>query len=233
MQEKHNEISELKPDFPTELVKGRILSLDALHTQRELCAQVHRLQGDYVLIAKDDQPTHREDIVDFFEYPRPDWRRWHEAETWGKGHGRLEHRQIVCSPDLNEWFAKNWQGIEQIFRIERTVRLLKSGEVRHEVIYGLSSLSLQQAPAARMLALVKEHWAIENRLHWRRDVTLGDDVCQTRTGAVPSVLAQLNSTVLSLMDRLGIRNVARQMRYFDAHYQQALDLLLTINCSVY
>ncbi len=150
VQEKHNEISELKPFLTTELVKGRILSLDALHTQRELCRQVHRLEGDYLLIAKDNQPTLKEDIADYFEDPRPDRRRWQEAETWDTGHGRLEHRQIVCSPDLNEWFAKDWQGIEQVFRIERTVRLLKRGEVRHEVVYGLSSLTLQQAPAARM-----------------------------------------------------------------------------------
>lgn len=233
VQEKHNEISELKPFLTTELVKGRILSLDALHTQRELCRQVHRLEGDYLLIAKDNQPTLKEDIADYFEDPRPDRRRWQEAETWDTGHGRLEHRQIVCSPDLNEWFAKDWQGIEQVFRIERTVRLLKRGEVRHEVVYGLSSLTLQQAPAARMLALVREHWQIENRLHWRRDVTLGEDACQTRTGPTPSLLAQLNSTVLSLMDRIGVRNVARQMRYFDAHLEQALDLLLTGQCLVY
>ncbi len=120
-----------------------------------------------------------------------------------------------------------------MFRIERTVHLLTSGQVRHEVVYGLSSLSVRQAPATRMLALVRDHWAIENRLHWRRDVTLGEDGCQTRTGATPSRLAQLNSTVLSLMDRLGVRNVARQMRYFDAHPEQALDLVLTGQCLVY
>jgi predicted transposase YbfD/YdcC len=224
---------ELKPFLTTEVVKGRILSLDALHTQRELCRQVHRLEGDYILIAKDNQPTLKEDIADYFEDTRPDRRRWQEAQRWDKGHGRIEHRQIVCSPDLNEWFAKEWQGIEQVFRIERTVRLLTSGKVRHEVSYGLSSLPLAKAPAARMLALVREHWAIENRLHWRRDVTLGEDACQTRTGAPPSRLAQLNSTVLSLMDRIGVRNVARQMRYFDAHLEQALDLVLTGHCLVY
>ena len=64
-------------------------------------------------------------------------------------------------------------------------------------------------------------------------MTLGEDACQTRTGLTPSLLAQLNSTVLSLMDRVGVRNVARQMRYFDAHLEQALDLLLTGQCLVY
>lgn len=62
---------------------------------------------------------------------------------------------------------------------------------------------------------------------------LGEDACQTRTGSVPRLLAQLNSTVLSFMDRVGVRNVPRQMRFFDAHLDQALALILTGRCSVY
>ncbi len=223
----------LKPLLTQHLIKGRIFTLDAMHTQRAFCAQVHRLAGDYLLIAKDNQPTLHEDIADLFEDRTPDRRRWKQAETWDKGHGRLEHRQITCSPDRNSWFAKDWEGIEQVFRLERTTRLLKTNQTRHEVVYGLSSLSMRQAPPARMLSLIRDHWAIENKLHYRRDGSLGEDACQTRTGPVPSLLAQLNSAVLSYMDRVGVRNVARQMRYFDAHPEQALALLLTGSCFVY
>lgn len=231
--EKENEISALKPLLTAQLVKGRIFTLDALHTQRALCAQIHRLQGDYLLIAKDNQPTLREDIADLFEDLSPDRRRWQQAETWGKAHGRLEHRHMICSPDLNDWFAKDWEGIEQVFRLERTTQILKTGKVRHEVVYGLSGLSMQQTPAGRLLRLDRKHWRIENCLHWRRDVTLGEDRSQIRAGAVPSLLAQLNSTVLSLMDRAGVRNVARQMRFFDASLDDALALVRTGQCSVY
>jgi predicted transposase YbfD/YdcC len=232
VDQKQNEISALKPLITPTLVKGRIFTLDAMHTQRELCTQVHRWQGSYVLLAKDNQPTLAEDIADLFADRHPDCRRWLEAETWDKAHGRLEHRRITCSPDLNEWFAKQWHGIEQVFRLERTTCILKTGEVRRQVVYGLSNLALRQVGADRMLDLVRAHWAIENRLHWRRDVTLGEDTCQTRTGAMPTVLARLNSTVLTLMDRLGVRNVAKQARYFDAHFEQAIQLLLTGHCSL-
>ena len=131
------------------------------------------------------------------------------------------------------WFAKQWHGIEQVFRLERTARILNTGEVRHQIVYGLSSLSMRQGPPERMLALIRTHWHSENRLHWRCDVTLGEDACQTRTEAVPPLLARLNSTVLGLMDRLGVRNVARQARYLDAHLEQAIQLLLTGRCSVF
>lgn len=233
VQEKHNEISALKPLLTPSLVKGRIVTMDAMHTQRLFCAHIHQFGGDYILIAKDNQPTLLEDIADFFEDPTPDRRRWQQAQTWDKGHGRLEHRQIISSPDLNDWFAKRWQGIEQVFRLERTTRILKTGEIRHQVIYGISSLSLREAPPQRMLAFIRAHWLIENRLHWRRDVTLGEDTCQTRTGAAPSRLAQLNCAVLSLMDRLGVRNVARQSRYLQAHPEHAIQLLLTGQCPVF
>jgi predicted transposase YbfD/YdcC len=231
--EKQNEISALKPLITPALVKGRILTLDAMHTQRELCAQVDRWEGDYILMAKNNQPTLAEDIADLFADRTPDRRRWVEAETWEKGHGRLEYRHITCSPDLNSWFGKQWQGIEQVFQLERVTCLLHTSKIRCQVVYGLSSLPMSQIEASRMLELVRQHWAIENRLHWRRDVTLGEDACQTRTGPMPSVLARLNNTLLSLMDRLGVKNVARQLRYFDAHVEQAVQLLLTGRCVVF
>jgi hypothetical protein len=159
--DKQNEISALKPLLTPSRVKGRIFSLDAMHTQRYFCVHVHRGEGDYVLIAKDKQPTLRTDSADLFEDRTPDRRRWQYAQTWDKGHGRLEQRQMTASPDLHDWFHKDWEGIEQVFRLERTVRTLKTGKLHHEVVYGLSSLSLRHAPAARMLELVPRHWASE------------------------------------------------------------------------
>ncbi len=69
-------------------------------------------------------------------------------------------------------------------------------------------------------------YAIENRLHWRRDVTLREDHCQVRTGAAPHVLAALNNLVLAVFDFLGVQNVPQQMRRFDAQPQRAVRLLL-------
>ena len=123
--------------------------------------------------------------------------------------------------------------MSRVFRIEWTRCILKSGAIEHEVVYGLSNLTMQQASPARMLSVVRDHWAIENKLHYHRDGSLGEDACQTRTGSVPSLLAQLNSAVLSCIDYAGVRNVARQMRYFDAQPEQALALVLSGSCFVH
>jgi predicted transposase YbfD/YdcC len=232
VREKENEISALKPLLTPAFVKERIFTLDALHTQTELCATIERFGGWYVLIAKDNQPTLLSDLVDFFSDPPWGWQRG-QAETWDKAHGRLEHRQILCSPELNGWLAKRWAGVAQVFRLQRRTTLLKTGLVRQQTVYGISNLPMSTAPAERMLSLNRAHWHIENRLHWRRDVTLGEDRCQCRTGAAPTMLACLNSAIVSLMDRLGVQNVARQVRFFNAHQEQALQALLSGHCCVY
>ncbi len=230
--DKENEISALKPLLTPAFIKGRIFSLDAMHTQTELCARINRFGGYYLLVAKDNQPTLAQDLRDFFSDPPPDW-CWHQAQSWDKGHGRLEHRHLICSAELNEWVADRWVGVEQVFRLERKTTLLKAGKERHQIVHGITNLAFKQADARDLLTLIRGHWSIENRLHWRRDVTLGEDGCQSCTAAAPSIFACLNSALLSLMDRLGVVNVARQARFFDAHLDQAVQALCSGYCSVY
>ncbi len=112
----------------------------------------------------------------------------------------------------------------QVFQLKRTV--YEDGQMRIEVVYGITSLPPQRAPAARLLQLVRRHWAIENRLHWRRDVTLREDHSQVRKGTAPRVLAVLNSFLLALLDFLAVPNVPQQIRRFDAQPLLAVRLLL-------
>jgi predicted transposase YbfD/YdcC len=205
-------------------VAGRIVTADAMHTQRRCCAQILRCGGDYVLFAKANQRALEEDLRLFFSEPPPDCRDWRQAETCTKGHGRLERRELIASTELNEFLASTWPGVEQVFCLRRSVE--QRGQQRSQTIYGISSLSPKQADASRLLALVRAHWYIENRLHWRRDVTLREDHCQVRKGAAPQVVAALNNLVLALFDWLQIPNVAAQLRIYAAHLNTALALLL-------
>jgi predicted transposase YbfD/YdcC len=222
--DKQNELS-IVSEFLTPLwVKGRLISADALHTQHAFCTAVDGGAGFYLLIAKANQPTLHDDLQLFFTEPPADCRDWRTARTVNKGHGRLEIREITVSTELNEFLAGKWTGVKQVFRLVRTVR--ENGQTRQEIVYGLTNLSPAQASADQLLTFVREHWAIENRLHWRRDVTLREDHCQVRKGVAPRVLAVLNSFLLALLDFFGVSNVPKHMRLLDAHPLQAVRLLL-------
>ena len=125
---------------------------------------------------------------------------------------------------MNEWFEKDWAGIAQVFMIRRSVK--EKGEERIEIVYGITSVPRKNADAKRVLELNRKHWFIENRLHYRRDVTLGEDASQVRTHGAPEVVAALNGGILALMDFRGVKNVAKQMRHFCAQPREALQLLL-------
>lgn len=84
-------------------------------------------------------------------------------------------------------------------RVERIVQQVKSGKTRQEVVYLITSLSPEQASPKRLLALNRGHWEIENRLHWVRDVTFGEDLSQIRKGAGPRMMATLRNLAISLL----------------------------------
>jgi hypothetical protein len=90
----------------------------------------------------------------------------------------------------------------------------------------MTNIPQGKADAERILEFRRNHWSVENRLHYRRDVTLGEDHCQVRIQGAPEVLAGINNGILAIMDYMGIKNVASQLRHFCAQPEEALRLLL-------
>jgi len=88
----------------------------------------------------------------------------------------------------------------------------KPGEQRHEVVYGVTSLSLDQAAPERLLGLVRQHWQIENPVHGVRDVTFDEDRSQVRCGSIPQVMAAFRNTVIGLRHWAGETNMAAACR---------------------
>jgi hypothetical protein len=119
----------------------------------------------------------------------------------------------------------DWPGAQQVFRLVRRVVTKRTGEVRHETVYGVTSLGPTQATAAQVLRLVREHWHIENRSHWVRDVTFGEDSSQVRSGSLPQVMAALRNTIIGLLRQTGAPNLAAARRYYAANPAAALALL--------
>jgi predicted transposase YbfD/YdcC len=167
---------------------------------------------------------HRVQVVgDEAQWPQPQ-----TAQTLELGHGRMEQRRLsVLSLCEVPTAAIEWPGAAQVFRVERIVQEKKSGRGRQETVYGITSLSAQQANAETLLAVVRGHWRIENGLHWVRDVTFDEDRSCVRCGSLPQVMAALRNTVIGLLRASGSTNIAASCRYYAARPQEALALLVT------
>jgi hypothetical protein len=119
----------------------------------------------------------------------------------------------------------DWPDVGQVFELER-VRVLP-GKTEVEVAYGITSLGRVRADARRLLGLARGHWGIENRSHWVRDETLGEDRCRVRMGSSPQVLAAVRNAAVHLLERVAAASKAAATRRFAAHPEEALPLLLT------
>ena len=132
------------------------------------------------------------------------------ATTTEKGHGRLEIRHLWSSTALNTYL--DFPHVGQVFCLSRAVTECATGTTRGETIYGVTSLPPAQASPAWLLALVRAHWTIENRLHWVRDVTFDEDRSQIRRGAGPQVMATLRNLAISLLRIAGAPFIAPALR---------------------
>ena len=101
----------------------------------------------------------------------------------------------------------------------------EKGKTAVEVAHGITSLRPEQATAVRLLGLVREHWLIENRLHWVRDVTLGEDACRVRKGSAPQVLAALRNAAVHLLAGVEAESRVAATERLSARPDEALRLL--------
>jgi predicted transposase YbfD/YdcC len=116
--DKQNEISAAALLLTPLLLKDRIVSADAMHTQRNHCRFITEQGGDYILVAKNNQPQLYEDLQLFFEDKEADRTQWPNESYCEKKHGRLTRWHITCSTDLNSYFGREWAGVAQVFRLE-------------------------------------------------------------------------------------------------------------------
>ena len=119
----------------------------------------------------------------------------------------------------------DWPGLAQVFRITRRRVHPRTGAVQEEVTYGVTSLPVDRAAAPRLLQIIRQHWHIENRSHWVRDVTYGEDHSQVRVGSIPQVMAALRNAVIGLLRATGDARIARAHRRYAAHPWAALALI--------
>jgi predicted transposase YbfD/YdcC len=171
------------------------VTVDALNCQREIARKIVDQGGDYALALKGNQGTLHDDVVTYFNDPAS---KTVTAEPEVDGdHGRIETRTATVSTDI-QWLQDNhqWPGLVAIAKVART-RETKTKATSETAYYLLSSALTPK----RCNEVVRSHWGVENRLHWRLDVTMNEDQDRTRLDNGPHNLAVLRHMALNVMQK--------------------------------
>lgn len=185
--EKTNEITAIPQLLEMLNLKGAVVTIDAMGTQRAIAGKILEKGGDYILSVKGNQGRLHDEIHDQFAYAlrqldpsNLDPQRWSLAQTKDDGHDRGETRQIMVCHELG-WMdpavREEWKGLACVIMVHRHT-VVGAGKIRSETSYYMSSL--EGIRAAELLAIIRGHWDIENRCHWVLDAIYREDHNQTR-----------------------------------------------------
>jgi predicted transposase YbfD/YdcC len=224
---KTNEIPVAEELLQRVRLQGRVVTVDALLTQRKLAETIVEAKGAYLMPVKENHPAlHREISCLFRDANRLD-ASFRHAQTVETCHGRLERRTLSVSSELADYVDQvfGWPGVAQVYRLEREVTRIRKGESYRETEYGLTNLTGAEAEPEDLLRLRRHHWHIENRLHWVRDVTYDEDRSQVRCGNAHRVLATLRNLAIGLLRLNGYNNIAAANRKLAAYPRDALKLI--------
>ena len=192
---KSNEITAVPKLLAMLSLKGTIVTADALNCQRAIAQQIVGQGGDDALALKGNQGTLHDDVVRFLDDPASN-RSTGKPEV-DADHGRIETRTATISTDI-AWLqdAHRWPGLQAIGKVDR-IRETPSGTTT-ETAYYLLSTALS---AERLNDVARQHWGVENRLHWRLDVVMNEDQDRTRLGNAPQNLALLRHMALNVIQK--------------------------------
>lgn len=201
VDEKSNEITAVPELLELLYLKGCIVTIDAMGTQKDIAAQIREKEADYVLALKDNQPNLRAEVEGIFnsEYEaqlnEKKSKRQNMIETVDHGHGRKEIRRVL-SVEAPEWLGKKeqWRDLHSLIMVE--ARREVKDEVSTERRYYISSLP---PDAKRAAEVVRNHWGIENSLHWVLDVAFREDDSRVRVGNAPENLALIRKLTHNLL----------------------------------
>lgn len=192
---------------------GMVLTLDALHTTKKTARLItETLHAHYLLILKGNQPLARAAARLLLEGPDSEFTQTTAIEE-SRGHARIERRTIRTAPADRTLFP----GAHQVFRLRRDTGGLNGDWTTKEVVLGITSLPATQADPAHLNYHERQHWTVENRLHWVRDVTFHEDNSQLRTGTAPRALAGFRNLAINTIRLDGRANIAHARRDLHRH----------------
>lgn len=213
---KSNEIPAARTLLELLDLDGAVVTMDALHTQRDTAALITDAGGDYVFTVKKNMPTlfHHHTMLPWQHIPAT------RSTTIGRGRRVTRTIKVAAVPD---WI--DFPGAAQVAQVRRTVT--RKGRKTVEVVYLITSADHLAAPPEVLAGWIQGHWGIENRLHWVRDVAFGEDLSQVRTGQAPRIMATCRNLAISLLRLAGWDSIAEGLRHLARHPDHAATLVLT------
>ena len=192
---KSNEITAVPKLLEMLSLKGTIVTTDALNCQRAIAQQIVDQGGNYVLALKGNQGTLHDDVSTYLDDPACEATA--ADRTVDADHGRIETRTATVSTNI-AWLQEdhNWPGLTAIGKVVRIRET--AAKTTTETAYYLLSTALS---GERFNEVVREHWGVENRLHWRLDVVMNEDQDRSRLGHGPNNLAVLRHMALNVMQK--------------------------------
>jgi predicted transposase YbfD/YdcC len=193
VDEKSNEITAIPKLLDALELSGTVVTIDAMGCQREIASRIVAKKADYVLAVKDNQGLLAEQVRDSFLLLESDA----VAEEIDCGHGRVEQRKcsVIAGLSMIEK-ASEWASLQGLVRIESERYHKVSGRIERETRYYITSL---RPDAARLNAVIRQHWGIENKLHWVLDVGFSEDLDRKRAGHSAQNFSLLNRIALNLL----------------------------------
>jgi len=203
-------------------LKGTIVTTDALNCQREIARQIVDQGGDYVLALKGNQGTLHDDVSTYLDDSAS--KVTAAKPTVDADHGRIETRTATVSTDIG-WLQDDhrWPGLAAIGKVVRSRET--ASKTTTETAYYLLSTALS---AERFNEVVRSHWGVENRLHWRLDVVMNEDQDRNRLGNGPENLAVLRHMAMNVMQKDAtkgsLRGKFKRAGWDDAYLSRTLGL---------
>lgn len=223
VSEKSNEIKAANDLIGMLVLEGLVITGDAMFTQRQTARKVIKKGGDYLISVKANQPSLLEDIKQAFTnqwWMRDTLTEFRSVDVYA---GRIEERRLKSSTAMAGY--SDWPGLQRVLKMERRVTNKRTGVIREEEAYAITSLDESRASAEELMKIWREHWHIENKLHYVRDVTFKEDKSQVRKGKIPEVMAALRNAAITMMRAEGATNIAAACRRYAAQPGLAMTAL--------
>ena len=219
---KSNEITAIPKLLEQLAIKGATITIDAMGTQREIAKTIDDAGAIYVLSLKRNHPDLYDDVQTYMDDPDPGAPMDYYEETDGGEHGRVEIRRHWITSHVS-WLDKEWKwaGLTAFGKVERH-REPTGKAASIETAYYLCSI----APEARTFAkCVRNHWGVENRVHWVLDMIFNEDACQVHdknAAANLSLLRKLTLNLLRLDESKGSLRLKRKKAGWDIEFLEKL-----------